>query len=159
MSSVLSLWFICVFWRGVMRDQRAPTAPVYIMTSTSSMFALTLLGVSSHVRWFLERQRQLSEAAPFLTWSTYIHVFIVHVTTALSLLWTSETAVVSATRSLLPWSIFMFSIASHPCSCFPHRKWHIFLFIIIMHSAPAWIDYTRATLRPQFNFLPGGMWY
>ena len=32
-----------------------------------------------------------------------------------------------------------------------------FLFIIIMHSLPAWIDYTQATLCPQFNFLPGGV--
>lgn len=32
-----------------------------------------------------------------------------------------------------------------------------FLFIIIMHSLPAWIDYTHATSCPQFNFLPGGM--
>lgn len=31
------------------------------------------------------------------------------------------------------------------------------LFIIIMHSLPTWIDYTHATLCPQFNFLPGGM--
>lgn len=32
-----------------------------------------------------------------------------------------------------------------------------FLFIIIMHSLPAWIDYTHATSCPQFNSLPGGM--
>lgn len=50
-------------------------------------------------------------------------------------------------------------------SCFPHRKWHNFffvvcvcmcvrlLFIIIMHSPPAWIHYTHATSCPQFNFL------
>lgn len=34
-----------------------------------------------------------------------------------------------------------------------------FLFIIIRHSLPTWIDYTKASPCPQFNFLPGGMCY
>lgn len=78
--------------------------------------------------------------------------------------WTSIQRRLRHLPDLLPQrSIFMYSVASsQPLSS--QEMTHFFfctcvcmcvrlLFIIIMHSPPAWIHYTHATSCPQFNFL------
>lgn len=120
-SSLLSFLFICLFWRWIMKNQHVPAAPVYIMTLISSKFALTLLDdVRSSLIW----QWRLSETVLFPAPSIFMFSRP-RQRRAFEPAWV-KTAVASVTRSLVLWSIFMLSIACHPCSCFPHGEWHSF---------------------------------
>lgn len=107
------------------------------------------------VRSLLVWQWQSSEAALYLS-SICIHVFS---STSPSCIWSS----LSKKCGCVSYQIFSPVIHIYvqhrlsPLQLLSSRGMTQFLFIIIMHSLPAWIDYTHATLCPQFNFVPGGM--
>ena len=134
-----------------MKRRRAPAAPpVYIMTD--------VLGVcSDFTGWCKVSCRRPSFIHP---WSIFVCVSFllffkfVHVTDWQPLgLWTSssKTAVASVTRSFRPVIHIHVRHRLSPPQLLRSPRMTQFLFIIIVRPPPAWIDYPRATLCPQFD--------
>lgn len=125
-----------------------------------SVLALTFTG------WLKVLPGVASFLLHYLTRSTFFfcrrrrrRIFFVHVTTGILFLASQR----EQNCSCVSYQILSPVIHIHvqhclsPLQLLPSWGMTQFLFIIIMHSLPAWIDYTRATLCPQFHFLPGGM--
>ena len=145
LSPLLCFWLICIFWRWLMKHPR-------LVTLISSIFVLTLL---SDVRSFLVWQWPLSETALFLSPNLY-SCSLIRVTAVLLNQLEQNCGCVSY-QIFSPVIHIYVEHRLSPLQLLSSRGMTQFLFIIIMHSLPAWIDYTHATLCPQFNFLPGGM--
>lgn len=118
MSSGLSFWFICIFFLEASNETSARSG-CSCVHNDFNIFSVC----SDFARW--------CKVAPRMTMTEHfpnpIHIHVCS-STSPSCFWagSSKSAVASVTRSLVLWSIFMFSVACHPCRCFPRGEWHSF---------------------------------
>lgn len=152
-STVCFLLFQHVRWTFLSAFLFSGKHPVY--TLKSPVFALASL---SDIRLFLVRQRWVFIYLFIFTSSIYIHVFP---SASPPSFWTGASDRDCGCVSYQIFSPVIHIYVQHrlsPLQLLSSRGMTQFLFIIIMHSLPAWIDYTQATpCVPNLIFLPGGM--